>query len=64
LARRRKPLDGTTIEEPDRHIEPSAGFSAGLAHVEAVLHLYHCRSSALEAQAGAVLNPSTPAPRR
>ncbi len=61
-----RPLDvHLMIEEPDRYIEAfvTAGASMVSVHVEAVPHLHRTLSfiRSLGAQAGAVLNPSTPA---
>lgn len=61
-----KPLDvHLMIEHPDRYIEAfvSAGASMVSVHVEAVPHLQRTLAfiKSLGAQAGAVLNPSTPA---
>ena len=64
--RTRLPLDvHLMIEEPDRYIEAfvKAGASMVSVHVETVPHLHRTLSliRSLGAQAGAVLNPSTPA---
>jgi len=61
-----RPLDvHLMIEEPDRYIEAfvTAGASMVSVHVEAVPHLHRTLTliRGLGAQAGAVLNPSTPA---
>jgi ribulose-phosphate 3-epimerase len=61
-----KPLDvHLMIEEPDRYIEAfaQAGASMISVHVEAVPHLHRTLTliRSLGVQAGAVLNPSTPA---
>ncbi|HWN87061.1 MAG TPA: ribulose-phosphate 3-epimerase [Vicinamibacterales bacterium] len=61
-----RPLDvHLMIEEPDRYIEAfvTAGADMVSVHVEAVPHLHRTLSfiRSLGAQAGAVLNPSTPA---
>ena len=61
-----RPLDvHLMIEEPDRYIEAfvTAGASMVSVHVEAVPHLHRTLwfIRSLGAQAGAVLNPSTPA---
>jgi len=61
-----RPLDvHLMIEEPDRYIEAfvKAGASMVSVHVEAVPHLHRTLNfiRGLGAQAGAVLNPSTPA---
>ena len=61
-----RPLDvHLMIEEPDRYLEAfvEAGAAMISVHVEAVPHLHRTLSQirALGAQAGAVLNPSTPA---
>jgi ribulose-phosphate 3-epimerase len=61
-----KPLDvHLMIEEPDRYIEDfvSAGASMVSVHVEAVPHLHRTIHliKKLGAQAGAVINPATPA---
>jgi ribulose-phosphate 3-epimerase len=61
-----KPLDvHLMIEEPDRYIEAfvKAGAAMVSVHVEAVPHLHRTLTfiRSLGAQAGAVLNPSTPA---
>jgi ribulose-phosphate 3-epimerase len=61
-----RPLDvHLMIEEPDRYIEAfvTAGASMVSVHVEAVPHLHRTLSfiRSLGAQAGAVINPSTPA---
>ena len=61
-----RPLDvHLMIEEPDRYLEDfvSAGASMLSVHVEAVPHLHRTltRIKQLGAQAGAVLNPSSPA---
>jgi ribulose-phosphate 3-epimerase len=60
------PLDvHLMIEQPDRYIEAfvEAGASMVSVHVEAVPHLHRTihRIKELDAKAGAVLNPSTPA---
>jgi ribulose-phosphate 3-epimerase len=61
-----RPLDvHLMIEEPDRYIEAfvAAGASMVSVHVEAVPHLHRTLAliRSLGAQAGAVINPSTPA---